>query len=166
MAASEDSPSAETGPADPVLTPSQENYLSAIHRLAPAGPVQVKDLAAAVGVRRPSVSRAVGELARLGLVSHHAYGRIELTESGLRVGRQLARRQSCLARLLVEVLGMDPTAADREVHRLEHALSSEAWMRRLRNRLHAGRRRGASESPGGGEASVHAGRPGFGNGFG
>jgi DtxR family Mn-dependent transcriptional regulator len=133
------------------LTPSQKTYLGAIHDLAGSGPVQAKELAARVGVKLPSVSRAVGGLSRLGLVTHESYGRIELTERGAVVGRHIARRRTCLRRLLVEVLGLAPTEADKEVGRLEHtvsdrllarlevlndfALSSDGWIRRLRVRL-------------------------------
>jgi DtxR family Mn-dependent transcriptional regulator len=135
----------------PSLTPSQENYLEAIYELSRGGSVQVKTLADHVGVRRPSVSRAVAELARLRLVDHRAYGDIELTRAGEELGRHLARRSACLRRFLVDVLGMDADEAEAEAHRLEHgvgievlsrleilnefALSSDAWMRRLAVRL-------------------------------
>jgi len=156
------------------LTPSQQNYVEAIYRLSDSGPVLVKDLAARVGVRLPSVSRAVGELVRRGLVNHESYGGIELTESGREIGGQIARRDACLTRLLVEVLGMSPGQADPEVHRLEHmlsdevlerletlnefALSSGAWIRRLRVRLQAAGPGRPATPYRVGEASAHAGR--------
>jgi Mn-dependent DtxR family transcriptional regulator len=96
----------------------------------------------------------VRELAKVGLVRHEPYGRIELTTEGNAAGEAVARRDSCLTRLLVEVLDMSPEAADPEVHRLEHfvsdevtwrletlvrfALSSEGWVKRLHHRLRAG----------------------------
>jgi Mn-dependent DtxR family transcriptional regulator len=174
MMASFDTRNQSIGPdAAPSLTPSQENYLEAIYRLAEAGSVQVKELACRVGVRLPSVSRAVGELARRGLVAHESYGRIELTESGREVGRQITRRKASLTRLLVDILGMAPDQAALEINRLEHAvgdevltrievlndfaLSSEGWIRRLRVRLE-GRQRSVSLSAFRiGETEPHAG---------
>jgi DtxR family Mn-dependent transcriptional regulator len=133
------------------LTPSQENYLEWIFRLSLDGQVRMGDLASRLGVKAPSASRAVAGLARLGLVKHQVYGRIELTPEGERVGRALARRSDCLTRLLVDVLGMDSAAAVPEVHRLEHVLGREvharleilveyagtspAWVKRLRHRI-------------------------------
>ena len=133
------------------LTPSQENYLESIFRSSQDGPVRVKELAAKVGVKEPSVSRAVTGLAKAGLVRHEVYGKIELTDLGMRVGESLARRSDCLDRFLVEILSMPSNEADAELHRLEHVLSdgllsrleilvdfaasSPAWVKRLHHRL-------------------------------
>jgi len=157
------------------LTPSQENYLEWIYRSALAGSVvRVRDLAGKLGVKLPSVSRAVAQLATRGLVHHERYGIIELTERGRAAGRAIVRRDECLTRLLVDVLGMSEEAADPEVHRLEHVLdhavlrrlevliefatSSEAWMRRLHHRMSLlAERDDESADIAVGAASVHAG---------
>lgn len=133
------------------LTPSQENYLEWIYRLADKGPVRIKDLAERMNVKLPSVSRAVKGLTESGLVIHKSYSNIDLTNEGREVGQGIIRRDECLTRLLVQILGMTPGEADPEVHRLEHvlgeevlrrleilvdfALSSEAWMKRLKHRI-------------------------------
>jgi DtxR family Mn-dependent transcriptional regulator len=178
MSERDDSGSPDPSGRRPALTPSQENYLGAIHELAAAGPVQVKDLAARVGVRLPSVTRAVRTLVRNGLVSHESYGRIELTNLGREVGGQIARRAACLRRLLTDLLGMEPAEAGPEVNRLEHmlseevlsrlevlndfALSSDAWIRRLRVRLQGRGRSGPGLYYRVGAASAHAGSGGRG----
>jgi DtxR family Mn-dependent transcriptional regulator len=113
----------------PELTPSQENYLEWIYRFSQDGPVRVRDLAAKVGVKDPSASRAVTGLVKSGLVRHEVYGRIELTDEGRRVGEAIVRRGYCLTSLLVEILGMDQAEADCEVHRLEHVLGEEVLSR-------------------------------------
>jgi Mn-dependent DtxR family transcriptional regulator len=133
------------------LTPSQENYLEWIYRFSQEGPVRARDLARKLGVRLPSVSRAVSGLTRAGLIRHESYGTIELTEEGARAGAEIVRRDDCLTRLLVEVLNMHPREADPEVHQMEHALgeevlarlevlidfalSSDAWIKRLHHRI-------------------------------
>ena len=156
------------------LTPSQENYLEWIYRLSLDGPVRMGDLASKLGVKAPSASRAVAGLARLGLVNHQVYGRIELTPEGGRVGRALVRRSDCLTRLLVDILGMDPDVAVPEVHRLEHVLGREvhsrlevlveyagttpAWVKRLQRRIE--QRAEPDDDPGGfgiGRTEIHVG---------
>jgi len=157
------------------LTASQENYLEWIYRGIAAGKVvRSRDVAAKLGVKLPSVSRAVGQLAKNGLVRHESYGVIELTAAGRAAGRAIVRRDDCLTRLLVEVLGMDEVAADPEVHRLEHVLgeevlqrlevlvdfatSSEAWLKRLHHRMSLlGDLGGDDESIAVGQTSLHAG---------
>jgi len=146
--------------ADRGLTPSQENYLEWIYRLAEQGPVRVGELARRMAVRLPSASRAVNGLAEAGLVRHESYGLVELTPGGRTAGREIIRRHACLTRLLVEVLGMEQDKAGVEVHRLEHtlsaevlsrleimvdfALSSEPWIKRLQFRIQS---RGETADP-------------------
>lgn len=112
------------------LTPSQENYLEHIWHLSTRGSVRVGDVADAAGVKRPSVTRAVNNLAALGLVRHEHYGAIEFTPKGQRAARYIARRNALLKRFLTEILQLDPRKADEEVCRIEHAIGDEV-LRRL-----------------------------------
>ena len=111
------------------LTPSQENYLEHIWRLSKKGAVRVVDLADSVGVKRPSVTRAVNYLAALGLVRHEHYGTIDFTPRGYRAARYIARRDSILKRFLTEVLQLEARKADEEVCRMEHAIGDEVLQR-------------------------------------
>lgn len=161
------------------LTPSQENYLEWIYRLETDGDVQVSALASKLGVQLPSVSRAVRTLAGLGLVEHESYGTIHLTRAGREVAEEVHRRDRCLTSLLVDVLGVSPREAAREVHRLEHVISGEVltrletlvdfavssggWIKRLRLRIKAaedasGRQATESKDVTVGESKVHGGR--------
>ena len=112
------------------LTPSQENYLEHIWHLSEQGAVRVVDLADSVGVKRPSVTRAVNNLAGLGLVRHEHYGTIDFTPKGWRAARYIARRDMILKRFLTEVLQLDASKAVEEVCRMEHAIGDEV-LRRL-----------------------------------
>jgi DtxR family Mn-dependent transcriptional regulator len=158
------------------LTPSQENYLEHIHRLAARGRVRARELAEAAGVSLPSVSRAVSRLAEAGLVRHESYGEIEITAQGTAAAEAIVRRHACLERLLVDVLDMDAESAYAEVCRLEHVLdadvlsrleelvvhatarSSRSWLaelrRRMRGRIGGGRAAAAARV---GTTSLHAG---------
>ncbi len=111
------------------LTASQENYLEHIFRLGRSSPVRVRDLAAAAGVRLPSVSKAIGRLVDAGLARHEAYGRVEITEKGLKAASLVARRDECLTRLLVDVLAMPASRAAAEVCRLEHSVGADVLAR-------------------------------------
>ena len=111
------------------LTPSQENYLEHILQLSRNGPVRVREIAEAAGVKLPSVTRAVGKLAAYGFVRHQAYGRVEITPGGVKAAQAVVRRDDCLMGLLVDVLDMDEDLAKNEVCRLEHALGGEVLAR-------------------------------------
>ena len=112
------------------LTPSQQNYLEHIWYLSEKGSVRVVDLADAVGVKRPSVTRAVNNLTGLGLLRQEQYGTIEFTAKGYRVALYIARRDASLKRFMTEVLHLSPGKADQEVCRIEHAVGDEV-LRRL-----------------------------------
>ncbi len=111
------------------LTPSQENYLEHMWHLARHGSVRVVDLAASVGVKQPSVTRAVNTLASMGLVEHQHYGHIEFTQKGAQAARFIVRRDRCLMDFLTRVLQMAPDAAAAEVCRMEHAISADVLQR-------------------------------------
>jgi DtxR family Mn-dependent transcriptional regulator len=112
------------------LTPSQENYLEHIWYLSEKGSVRVVDLAEAVGVKRPSVTRAVNNLTGLGLLRHEQYGTIEFTAEGYNTALYIVRREASLKRFMTEVLHLSPGKADQEVCRIEHAVGDEV-LRRL-----------------------------------
>lgn len=136
------------------LTPSQENYLEWVYRFSENGDVRVSDIAKKLGVSLPSVSRAVSTLAKMGLLTHESYGKIGMTEEGKTIGKSIVRRDKCLTKLLVDILGMEPEDADPEVHRLEHlisgrvlprleilvhyAVSDPSWLEELHRKIDAG----------------------------
>lgn len=158
------------------LTPSQENYLEHIYHLSRQGPVRVRAIAEAVGVRLPSVTRAVARLAEAGMVTHEVYGTVDITKRGAESARAVQRRDDCLTSLLIDILGIDPDAAKGEVCRLEHVLgsdvlarleilvrharskSSEKWLSSLRRKLQSARKGEAGEKIVG-NVNLHAGKP-------
>ena len=111
------------------LTASQENYLELILGLSRHGPVRMRDIADAAGVRLPSVTRAVGHLTDDGLVQHELYGSVEITASGMEAAHSVVRRDDCLMRLLIEVLGVPEELAASEVCRMEHVVSQDVLLR-------------------------------------
>lgn len=111
------------------LTPSQENYLKHIWHLSRKGSVRAVDVADSVGVKRPSVTRAVNNLASLGLVRHEHYGGIEFTPNGYLAAKYIAHRDRCLKQFLTQVLKLNSKRADEEVCRMEHAVGNEVIAR-------------------------------------
>ena len=105
------------------LTPSQENYLEHILNLSFDGQIRVRDLAKSVGVKLPSVTRALQKLVDAGMVRHETYGKIEITDAGRNAARSIARRDDCLNRFLGQALGLPPEKAQAEACRIEHVIS-------------------------------------------
>ena len=107
------------------LTQSLEDYLEVIHVLLQTNKIaRIRDIAAALTVKMPSVARAVAELKKQGLVSQEPYSGIELTEEGKRVAVVILNRHLLLRQFLIH-LGVSDDNANTDACNMEHILSAE-----------------------------------------
>lgn len=106
------------------LSSSQEDYLKEIYLMFMRGQeIRVTDIAATLGISKPSVNKAINSLKEQGYITHEHYGAIELTEAGLEVGEDIAETYRIANKFLVEVLGVEPDVAEIEAHGMEHVIS-------------------------------------------
>jgi DtxR family Mn-dependent transcriptional regulator len=109
-----------------VLSLPRQRYVEVIGELARAGgTARMTDVAQRISVSLPSASEAVKRLVEIGIASRGSHLEIELTEKGRRMADQLEQRHQALQRFMVEVMAMDPAAADELACRLEHAASKD-----------------------------------------
>ncbi len=112
------------------MSESLEDYLEAIHLLQKEkGRARVVEIARHLGVKGPSVTGALGQLSRRGLVRHERYGAVDLTPRGESLAREILARHRKLSRFLREILGVSEERAEKEACRIEHAMSRETWRR-------------------------------------
>lgn len=108
------------------FSPAVEDYVEAILDLSEQGDaIRSVDLAERLGLSRAAISKAMQTLAQEGLVEHTLYGRIQLTEEGRALAREVQHCHHLLRRFLSETLGVSVTQADQDACRLEHAMSKE-----------------------------------------
>ena len=108
------------------LTSVMEDYLEAIFDLGKEKKVvRVKDIAARLAVKMPTVTSMLKTLRGRGLVDYEKYEYVELTRSGTRIGREMRRRHEVLNRFLTDILRIDEKTADKEACRMEHSLSKK-----------------------------------------
>jgi Mn-dependent DtxR family transcriptional regulator len=106
------------------LTPSMEDYLEMLFRLAGDGrPVRLGDLSAALNVQPPSATRMAQRLHDQGYVRYEKYGTLELTPQGHSVGRHLLERHNLIESFLRLIGVSENTLKDTE--RIEHIISDE-----------------------------------------
>ena len=120
-----------------MLHESQEDYLEAIlviRRLR--GSCRNVDIAERMGVAKPSVTKALGNLARRGLAEMVDHD-VRLTPEGRRLAEATLDKHRFFESLLVEA-GVDAETASAEACRMEHCLSEESF-RKLADRLGRGR---------------------------
>ena len=111
------------------MTNSLEDYLETIFLLAQAnGRTRVRDVAAALHVKMPSVIKAILELKKLGFVVQEPYGAVELTEAGQAAASQILGRHTLLKEFLC-LLKVDDETAEKDACTMEHILSAETLAR-------------------------------------
>ena len=109
------------------LTQSREDYLETIYKLIEENTVaRVKDIAAKLNVRKPSVHTAINELKKHGFVEQERYGYVTLTESGRAEAQKVVQRHEMLREFLL-LLGVPPEVAERDACAMEHLLSQETY---------------------------------------
>ena len=109
------------------LTPSYEDYIEAIYDLALHGDGSVRstDVADALGFSKASVARATKNLREMGYIEQERYGEITLTPAGKEYGEHILMRHRVLRAFLIDALGVDEEAANREACMMEHAISED-----------------------------------------
>ena len=111
------------------LTPAMEDYLEAVLMMQQRhGYVRCVDVAEQLGVKRPSVSRAVKELSKSGHLIKNADGTLSLTELGLQIAEQIYEKHLFFTKQLI-LAGVDPETAEQDACGIEHAVSSEAFQK-------------------------------------
>lgn len=92
------------------------------------GYVRCVDVAEQLGVKKPSVSRAVKELIKSGHLVKNADGTLSLTELGLQIAEQIYEKHLFFTKQLI-LAGVDPETAEQDACGIEHAVSSESFQK-------------------------------------
>ena len=112
------------------ITSTMEDYLEAIFKLdREKGAIRVKNIAKKLGVKMPTVTNMLKTLSDRGFIDYEKHEYLELTEEGLKVGREIERRHNAIKSLLTDILKLDPVIADEEACKMEHGMSSETLVR-------------------------------------
>jgi Mn-dependent DtxR family transcriptional regulator len=105
------------------LTASMEDYLEMIYRLSKdTGFTRIYDLADALNVQPPSVTKMVQKLAELGFTDYEKYGVVLLSDKGKATGKVLLERHQIIETFL-KLLGITEDLLN-ETEVIEHTISS------------------------------------------
>ena len=105
------------------LTASQEDYLEAIYHIsAEKMAARAKDISKYLDVRASSVTGALRNLGKMGLINYAPYDLVTLTDEGRVVAEEIVRRHQALENFLVNVLGVESKEADEAACRMEHSV--------------------------------------------
>ena len=108
---------------------SAEDYLESILVLSQkGGGVRSVDIAARLGVSKPSVSHAMKLLREDGYIAMDRYGTVTLLEKGAEIANRIYERHTVLTKML-EGLGVPSDIARADACKMEHDISPESYER-------------------------------------
>jgi Mn-dependent DtxR family transcriptional regulator len=108
-----------------VHSPAIEDYLEQIHNLIEGkGYARVVDIAKNLGISQASVTNMIQRLDAEGYVVYERYRGVIMTDSGRKIGQEIARRHEVLTRLL-SGFGLDPKTVHEDVEGMEHHISRQ-----------------------------------------
>ncbi len=108
------------------LTANMEDYMETIAILAEKNRVvRVKDIAASLDIKMPSVTAALNKLKEKEYIEYEKYGFIELTPEGKVIAESIYQRHMVLKDYYQLVLLLDEEQASIEACKVEHHLTPE-----------------------------------------
>jgi Mn-dependent DtxR family transcriptional regulator len=111
---------------DRMLTPSMEDYLEMAYRLGKdKGYARTSDLAEALNVQPPSVSKMVQKLTEMGFFIYEKYGLVEFTKYGRETGEFLLARHETIEKFLT-LIGVTNNILE-DTEKIEHNISGETY---------------------------------------
>jgi Mn-dependent DtxR family transcriptional regulator len=106
---------------------SSEDYLEMMLMLKEKkGYIRSVDIAAELGVTKPSVSYATKRLRENGYISMNTEGLIELTGSGMEIAKKIYRRHKVIAQFLMSI-GVKESIAYEDACKIEHDISPQTF---------------------------------------
>ena len=112
------------------LSSNLEDYLEAIIMLKEKkGSVRVTDISEFIAVKKSSVTEALNTLTDKGLLIHERYGKIILTQRGLRIAKDIQKKHKFLTEFFSTILGVTPKIAAEDACKIEHCISCEGFNR-------------------------------------
>jgi len=109
------------------LTFTMESYLDAIYELSDDnGEARLKDIAARMSVTKSTANAAMRILSERKLIQNERYQHIRLTEEGIAVAQDIAKKHETIRRFFSEILQIDAGMADEDACAIEHVISGQA----------------------------------------
>lgn len=109
------------------LSPSAEDYMEMIYRLSrEQGFTRVNDLAGALNVQPPSVTKMIQKLSEMKLIKYEKYGVIILDNEGKTLGKALLYRHNLIEEFL-RLLNISQGLLA-ETEKMEHTINDDILM--------------------------------------
>lgn len=110
------------------MNASGENYLETIYRLGrEKKAVRSIDVARALKVSKPSVSRAMGLLRDAGYIEIPQNGELSFTKTGLKKAEDLVKKHESIMRFLMMTADVPQEVAEKDAYEMKHFIQEETF---------------------------------------
>jgi len=105
---------------------SKEMYLETIYILQQEeNHAHSVDVAKRLNVSKPSVTKAMNNLRKIGLIDQEKYGPITLTEEGLAIAKRVYDNHQLITKFIISSLKLSPEQAEKDACKIEHVISAD-----------------------------------------
>lgn len=112
------------------LSASLEDYIEAVYtEVLKNGCAKVTDIANNLNVKKASVSGALNQLKKLGLIIYEPYSAVTLTEDGIKHAKIIFQKHVVLADFFENVLYLPKDEAIQNACKVEHVMPKELFSR-------------------------------------
>ena len=119
-----------------MISKSLEEYLKTIYILKQHnGQPRVTDIALKMNCSKPSVNKSLKILNDEGLINYESYGRIELTDEGIKLSKKILEAYDIVNVFLTEILDVEKELAEQEAQKIKMSMSDET-LNKLARYLH------------------------------
>ena len=109
-----------------MISKSTEEYLRTIYVLYKQNnEIRVTDIANKMNCSKPSVTKQLNILSDNGYIKYETYGKIELTEKGIDLAKEILANYDIIYILLHDVIGVESNLADIEASKIKNVVDSE-----------------------------------------
>ena len=110
------------------ISSSLEDYLEAIYLFSEKGnEVRSGQIATYLNVKKSSVTEAIQNLAKEGLINYKPYSPITLTENGKIAAENILRKHNIVKDFFKEILNMSEAEASDTACKIEHVISQQTF---------------------------------------
>ena len=108
------------------ISESTEMYLETIYVLEDVhGHAHIADIAEQLGVTKPSVSKAMEQLKKEGLINQESYGPVTLTQKGKAISKEIYIKHHLITSYLEKSLNLSYDEASENACRMEHIITDD-----------------------------------------
>ncbi|MBR4179007.1 MAG: metal-dependent transcriptional regulator [Bacilli bacterium] len=109
-----------------MISKSTEEYLKTIYVLYKQNnEIRVTDIAQRMNCSKPSVTKQLNILSENKLIIYETYGKIELTDKGIELAKEILANYDIIYILLNDVIGINSELAKIEANKIKSVVSNE-----------------------------------------